>query len=219
MQAINYWALPSPGGEGTPPKGASFQLEEDLQRFDAYAAAVGVPLEEGSPLGVFFPLFEVLSTSQLPRRHLPPVSDVLGAGCASLPQAVGEKKEEPPLVGGSQEDSRDQDLAGLAPHEDEVQPDLAMVIRKYAHLIKENPSLFMPPLEVPPQHQAVVTFALTEAKRNATTEKGDRWCNTPDPLNLVRVAGLRGRVPMGADHIASVSKAGLYLLVPMFGPS
>ena len=233
MQAINYWALPSPGGEGTPPiqlqdglfsvtvrlKGASFQLEEDLQIFDAYAAAVGVPLEEGSPLGVFFPLFEVRSTSQLPRKHLPPVSDVLGAGCASLPQAVEEKKEEPPLIGGSQEDSRDPDLAELAPHEDEVQPDLAMVIRKYAHLIRENPSLFMPPLEVPPQHQAEVTFALTEAKRSATTEKGDRWCNTPDPLNLVREAGMRGRVPMGADHTASVSKEGLYLLVPMFGPS
>ena len=70
-----------------------------------------------------------------------------------------------------------------------------------------------------PQQQAVVTLALTEAKRSATTEKGDRWCHTPDPLNLIREAGLRGRIPMGVDCKASIPKAGLYLLVPMFGPS
>jgi len=65
----------------------------------------------------------------------------------------------------------------------------------------------------------VVTLALTEAKRSATTEKGDRWCHTPDPLNLIREAGRRGRIPMGVDCKPSIPKSGLYLLVPMFGPS
>jgi hypothetical protein len=69
-----------------------------------------------------------------------------------------------------------------------------MVISKYAHLIKEHPNLSMPPFEVPPHHQAAVALALTEVKRSATTEKGDRWCHTPDPLNLIIEAGLRGRI-------------------------
>ena len=180
-------------------KGASFQLEEDLQIFDAYAAAVGVPLEEGSPLGVFFPLFGVRSTSQLPRSHLPPVSEVLGAGCASLPQAVEEKKEEPPLVGGSQEDSRDLALPSSPPHEDEVQPDLATVIQQVRSSVQGEPEpLHAACDESPPQQQAVVTLALTEAKRSATTEKGDRWCHTPDPLNLIREAGMTRPHPYGS---------------------
>ena len=100
MQDIHYWALPSPDGEDSLPirfqdglfsvtvrlKGASFHLEEDLQAFGAYAAAVGVPLEDGFPLGIFFPLFEALTTLQLPRMHIPPVSELFGAGCASPPQ-------------------------------------------------------------------------------------------------------------------------------------
>jgi hypothetical protein len=94
-----------------------------------------------------------------------------------------------------------------------------LAVQKYANLFKEYPLLFIPQDESLPQQQAVVTLALTEAKRSATTEKGDRWCHTPDPLNLIREAGLRGRIPMGVDCKASIPKAGLYLLVPMFGPS
>ena len=34
---------------------------------------------------------------------------------------------------------------GIAdPHEDEVQPDLATVVQKYAHLFKDYPLLFIP---------------------------------------------------------------------------
>jgi len=185
-------------------------LDEELQAFDAYAAAAGVPLEDGSSLRLFFPLLGALTTSQLPRIHLPPVSEVLGAGCASPPQVTEEMKEEHVLEVGLKEDSKDLALASSPPHEDEVQPDLATVVQKYAHLFKDYPHLFIPHVETLPQHQAVVTLALTEAKRSATTEKGDRWCHTPDSLNLIREAGLRGRIPMGVDCKASIPKAGLY---------
>jgi hypothetical protein len=207
MQNINYWALPSPAEEGAPIrlqdginsitvrlKGAAFQLDEELQALYAYAAAAGVPLEDGSSLGRYFPLLGALTTAQLPRIHLPPASEELEVGL--------------------QEDSRDLALPSSTPHEVEVQPDLATVVQKYAHLFKEYPLLFRPQDESPPPQQAVVTLALTEAKRSATTEKGDRWCHTPDPLNLIREAGLRGRIPMGVDCKASIPKAGLYLLVP-----
>jgi hypothetical protein len=178
-----------------------------------------VPSEEGSPLGIFFPLLEARTTSQLPLTHLP------------LSRKFSELAEPVPLKSlrkrrrhlhwtcvGPQEDSRGPNLAGLAPHEDEFQPDLAMIISEYAHLIKEHPKIFLPPLEVLPQPQPVVALALTEAKQSDTTEKGDRWCHTPDPLNIIIEVGWRGRIPMGVDCTPSISKAGLYLLVPMFGP-